>query len=432
MQELPEAMLAQECGWDEPCWSEWLRDSSSEGAAEDSPTRLSVPEGPRRKLFVWLSQQAKRLLGTQNGSNIDIGGDRLKQLGFENRHSGLADGDSALLNGEETDVDMEAVLPADAPPDTAAAQPMDTTEGRSQVEAETGEAPSALPRLELQPKEAAAAAPFSAVSVEGLTGSTAEEASKVKSWTAWQAALGSHSAPAPGSAAEDEHMHPYTKLMLRQPPTQYVLRPDQDARQIAGMSGLATPSGMTPSASAEDGSAFHAHPSAADAGADSGMTPRQAGAFTPTLSQLGVGSRVVNAQAAEGPGGTQAAGTPQQMLSQPDDAAAAAAQGPPEREEAAALKERLESGSQAGPATPASEGGAAMHALGGSQPSRGLVRQRSQVNYSAMAGNSTRKANTEQAKTGRKHAGKHSERSEQRHRGQTALAVQNAVAAGVA
>jgi hypothetical protein len=414
LQDMPDAVLVEECGWTEAEWSSWLRGSRSE-AAEDAAAQWSTPENVLSKLFAWLSRQAQRLLGKQNGraslSSAEEQPQELPQGQLTDQRSPAREAEdpvAAVGNGiaATTEGQQENV---------AATRSADDVEKQADPKAE---ASSGLVIQQASRTASGGTAPTSSIDADSLAGISAEHASRLQSWAAWQAALTGHPAPVPDTAAGDEYMHPYTELMLQRPPTQYMLHPDQDTRHPAGMSGLATPSGMTPSASAEDGSAVNPHQSAADAGADSAV----AATFFPTPSHLGMGSRATG-HGSEGPDGAAlSAGA------QPGPNGAAAAQGSAEKEDRA-MAERQGSGQLAGGATPASEAAAATPAAGSSLTGRGIARQRSQVNYSAMAGNSTRKGG-EHSKAARKHAGKQSERAEPRHRGHTALAVQNAVAAG--
>ncbi|CAL8469552.1 g9093 [Coccomyxa elongata] len=392
LQSLPEAVLVEECGCEELKWREWLRGPVAD-ISDMHADAWTLPEEARGKLFSWLAKQASKMVQHQfSGTN-------------GNHSPAMATVDTQpLLQGpppENSDV---------APDQNEGTRAVNDTGDTGGNAAENQAEQSAHAATDIPGKAATSSAPTEAtVSASSLTGVSAERAAMFQTWRDWQAALSEQQPPLPLHAAEDEYMHPYTALILEQGPTQYVLRPEPDTRHVASMSGIATPSAVTPSASAEDGSAFIAHPAGADAVADSAATPRLGAGFHPTPSQLGAVSTadhspetpalqplLVKAESSAGLNG----------LVGPDGAA----------EEAA---ERVASGSFAGTSTPVGD------AVGSRGP---LARQRSQVNYSVMAGNSTgRKA--EQTKAVPRKA-KGLERHEPRHKGQTAAAVQSAVASG--
>ncbi len=392
LQSLPEAVLEKECGCEESKWREWFR-----GAVADSPDMhadaWTLPEEARGKLFSWLAKQALKMV--------------------QHHFSGTNGNHSPAM----ATVDTQPLLQG-SPPEYSEVAP-DQSEGTRAVNdtgdpggnaAEHQAEQSAHAATDVLGKAATSSAPTEAtVSASSLTGVSTERAAMFQTWRDWQAALSEQQPPLPLHAAEDEYMHPYTALILEQGPTQYVLRPEPDTRHVASMSGIATPSAVTPSVSAEDGSAFTAHPAGADAVADSAATPRLGAGFHPTPSQLGAVSTadhspetpalqplLVKAESSAGLIG----------LVGPDGAA----------EEAT---ERVASGSFAGTSM----------LVGDAVGSRGpLARQRSQVNYSVMAGNSTGRKPEQTKAVPRKAKG--SERHEPRHKGQTAAAVQSAVASG--
>lgn len=399
LQNMPEAVLEQECGLQESDWKEWLASTEADREAEEEAAAVSLPEDARRKLFSWLAKQAVSMLQQHTDGANGLQSPAIAALGDE------LPSECLLANGKELAGDHDTEMARTDGPSTeggdAAGQ---SAEFQSAELAERPAGSSAVAAAGGKEK-AASVDPTSSVPVvsSSLTGIRPETAATFTSWKDWQAALAEHQPPLPINAAEDEYMHPYTDLMLQQGPTQYVLRPEPDTRHVASMSGIATPSAVTPSASADDGSAFTAHP--ADAGADSAATPRPAGGgFLPTPSQLGGVSTADHSL--ETP-------SMQPLLVKAESSAGLSALGD--------TSERVVSGSLAGPSSAPAGGG-------GRVP---LARQRSQVNYSLMAGNSGRK--TEAGKgAGAARKAKGSERHEPRHKGQTAAAVQNAVAAGAA
>ncbi len=387
LQSLPERILAEESGWQEGQWREWLAGGSFERGSDEGAEAGTIPEEARSKLYAWLAKQALSMLQQLGSTTNGLHGSAVAILDCDAPPQGLLTAKGASQS--DHDEEMPA---ADAPP----------TDADAAAEA----APAAV--TERQAKSSGAPADTKVETESSLTGISAEETVAFTSWVEWQAALGKHQPPQQLNAAEDEVLHPYTQLMLDQGPTQYVLRPEPDTRHVATMSGIATPSAVTPSVSAEDGSAFTGHPgAAADAGADSASTPRLAAGFHPTPSSLAAVSTAEHSPE-----------TPSMQPVLVKAESSAGLQGLVGPEENA---ERVASGSFAGPSTPTGEGW-------GPPGSRGpIARQRSQVNYSALAGNSARKA--EQGKAAVRKA-KGPDRHEPRHKGQTAAAVQSAVASG--
>ncbi|BDA44710.1 probable peregrin at C-terminar half [Coccomyxa sp. Obi] len=389
LQSLPEAVLEKECGWEEARWREWLTGAVADSSNEHADA-WTLPEEARSKLYSWLAAQALKMV--------------------QHQFSGTNGNHSPAVTTEDTEPLLEGPLPEStdlAPDQDEEMGAADDTGNTSRNAADKQAGQSALAATGIPTEAAISDAPTeAAVSASSLTGISAERAATFQTWREWQAALSEQPPPLPLHAAEDEYMHPYTALILEQGPTQYVLRPEPDTRHVASMSGIATPSAVTPSASAEDGSAFTGHPAGADAVADSAATPRLGAGFHPTPSQLGAVSTADHSPE-----------TPalQPLLVKAESSAGLNGLVGPDEEAA----ERVASGSFAGTSTP----------VGDVAGSRGpLARQRSQVNYSIMAGNSTgRKA--EQAKAPPRKS-KGSERHEPRHKGQTAAAVQSAVASG--
>ena len=388
LQSLPEAVLEKECGCEESNWREWLT-----GAVADSSDAWTLPEDARRKLFSWLEAQALKMVQHQfsgtNGHHSSAVAPVDKQLLLQ----------GSLPESTELAPDQDEQLRATIDAHDTICSAADEQAGQS-----------AHAATSILGKAATTNAPTEAAfSASTLTGINAERAAIFQTWREWQAALSEQQPALPLHAAEDEYMHPYTGLILEQGPTQYVLRPEPDTRHVASMSGIATPSAVTPSASAEDGSAFTVHPAGGDAGADSAATPRLGAGFHPMPSQLGAVSTADHSPE-----------TPalQPVLVKAESSAGlnglVGAEGA--AEEAA---ERVASGSFAGPSTPVGD------AVGSRGP---LARQRSQVNYSVMAGNNTARKAEQGKAAARKTKG--SERHEPRHKGQTAAAVQSAVASG--
>ena len=388
LQSLPEAALAEECGWQEVKWRDWLVNGGSDRNGDEDADAWTLPEDARSKLSSWLARQALSMLQQPIGCANGLHSPAVANVYGDAPPQGLLTSKGVPL--PDQDEPMTAATEEPSTEDGAAAEavPAVATEGQAGVSTDTAG----------DVKEEAAS---------GLTGISADQAATFTSWGEWQAALLKQQPPLPLNAAEDEYLHPYTELLLEQGPTQYILRPEPDTRHVASMSGIATPSAVTPSASAEDGSAFTAHPgTAADAGADSASTPRLAAGFHPMPSALAAVSTADHSPE-----------TPalQPMLVKAESSAGLQGLVGPEEN-----AERVASGSFAGPSTPVGEWGP--------PGSRGpLARQRSQVNYSVMAGNKGGKA--EQSKPTMRKA-KGLDRHEPRHKGQTAIAVQSAVASG--
>jgi hypothetical protein len=388
LQSLPEAALAEECGWQEVQWRDWLVNDGSDRNGDEDADAWTLPEDARSKLSSWLARQALSMLQQPIGCANGLHSPAVANVYGDAPPQGLLTSKGVPLPDQDEPMTAATEEPSTENGAAAEAVPAVATEGQAGVSTDTAG----------DVKEEAAS---------GLTGISDDQAATFTSWGEWQAALSKQQPPLPLNAAEDEYLHPYTELLLEQGPTQYILRPEPDTRHVASMSGIATPSAVTPSASAEDGSAFTAHPgAAADAGADSASTPRLAAGFHPMPSALAAVSTADHSPE-----------TPalQPMLVKAESSAGLQGLVGPEEN-----AERVASGSFAGPSTPVGEWGP--------PGSRGpLARQRSQVNYSVMAGNKGGKA--EQSKPTMRKA-KGLDRHEPRHKGQTAIAVQSAVASG--